>query len=148
MIMRVCLQSLLSVLVIQVNALKPLIVGLNKYSHDASCCILDSISGKILFSQAKERISRSKHDGGSIGELLQYGLQSIDASIDDIAAVVSNNHHHRVLPYERRLGFYNALKYAPADYSDVSNLIPDAQHFELSHHLAHAWSVVGKSTYC
>jgi predicted NodU family carbamoyl transferase len=85
-----------------INALRPLIVGLNKYSHDASCCILDSTSGKVLFTQAKERISRLKHDGGAIGELLQYGLESIGAEIDDIQTVVSNNHHHRVLPFERR----------------------------------------------
>ena len=127
-----------------INALRPLIVGLNKYSHDASCCILDSTTGKILFSQAKERISRLKHDGGAIGELLQYGLESIDATVDDIQTVVSNNHHHRVLPFERRMQFSQALKYTPADYSDVMNLLPNAQHFELSHHLAHAWSVVGK----
>ena len=126
------------------NALRPLIVGLNKYSHDASCCILDSTTGKILFSQAKERISRLKHDGGAIGELLQYGLESIDATVDDIQTVVSNNHHHRVLPFERRMQFSQALKYTPADYSDVMNLLPNAQHLELSHHLAHAWSVVGK----
>ena len=127
-----------------INALRPLIVGLNKYSHDASCCILDSTTGKILFSQAKERISRLKHDGGAIGELLQYGLESIDATVDDIQTVVSNNHHHRVLPFERRMQFSQALKYTPADYSDVMNLLPNAQHLELSHHLAHAWSVVGK----
>lgn len=132
---------------ILIDSLRPLIVGLNKYSHDASCCILDSSSGKILFSQAKERISRLKHDGGAIGELLQYGLESIDATIDDVTTVVSNNHHHRVLPYERRLSFYNALKYAPEDYSDVRNLLPNAQHLELSHHLAHAWSVVGQSSH-
>ena len=126
------------------NALRPLIVGLNKYSHDASCCILDSTTGKILFSQAKERISRMKHDGGAIGELLQYGLESINADFDDIATVVSNNHHHRVLPFERRIPFYKALKYTPEDYADVRNLLPNAQHLELSHHLAHAWSVVGE----
>ena len=126
-----------------VDALRPLIVGLNKYSHDASCCIIDSTNGKVLFSQAKERLSRIKHDGGAIGELLLYGLESIDATIDDVSTVVSNNHHHRVLPFERRLPFYRGLKYTPEDYSDVSNLLPNAQHFELSHHLAHAWSVVG-----
>jgi hypothetical protein len=126
-----------------VDALRPLIVGLNKYSHDASCCIIDSTNGKVLFSQAKERLSRRKHDGGAIGELLLYGLESIDATIDDVSTVVSNNHHNRVLPFERRLPFYRGLKYTPEDYSDISNLIPNAQHFELSHHLAHAWSVVG-----
>jgi carbamoyltransferase len=140
----------LSVYQLVIDALtlnKPLIVGLNKYSHDAACCIVDSTSGKILFSQAKERITRNKHDGGAIGDLLRYGLESIDASVDDIATVVSNNHHHRVLPFERRLPFYKATKYTPDDYSDVMNLLPNAQHLELSHHLAHAWSVVGTSPF-
>lgn len=45
-----------------------LIVGLNKYSHDASCAIIDSSSGKVLFSQAKERLTGRKHDGGGIGK--------------------------------------------------------------------------------
>ena len=31
-----------------------LVVGLNKYSHDASCCIVDSKSGQILFAQASK----------------------------------------------------------------------------------------------
>ena len=124
-----------------------LIVGLNKYSHDASCCIVDGTNGKILFSQAKERITRSKHDGGGIGELLNYGLSSIGATVSDVATVVSNNHHHRVLPFERRLPFYDALKYTPGEYNDPSNLLPNAQHLELSHHLAHAWSVVGTSPF-
>jgi predicted NodU family carbamoyl transferase len=137
--------AVLTVISLHIDALRPLIVGLNKYSHDASCCIMDSSTGKILFSQAKERISRLKHDGGAIGELLRYGLETIDASIDDIATVVSNNHHHRVLPFERRLPFYRGVKYTPEDYSDVMNLLPNAQHLELSHHLAHAWSVVGQS---
>lgn len=43
-----------------------LIVGLNKYSHDASCCIVDASSGEILFSQSKERVTGKKHDGGSV----------------------------------------------------------------------------------
>lgn len=140
-----CVAAILIPTSLHVHALRPLIVGLNKYSHDASCCIMDSTTGKILFSQAKERISRLKHDGGAIGELLLYGLETIDASIDDVATVVSNNHHHRVLPFERRLPFYRGVKYTPEDYSNVMNLLPNAQHFELSHHLAHAWSVVGQS---
>jgi carbamoyltransferase len=124
-----------------------LIVGLNKYSHDASCCIVDSSNGKILFSQAKERLSRYKHDGGAVGDLVNYGLQSIGANIEDIAMVVSNNHHYRVLPFERRLPLYKNIKYTPLDYSDPTNLLPDAQHLELSHHMAHAYSVIATSPF-
>jgi hypothetical protein len=118
-----------------------LIVGLNKYSHDASCCIVDASSGKVLFTQAKERLTRSKHAGGGVGELVNYGLQAVGATVGDVATVVSNNHHFRVLPFERRLPFAHALGYTPMEYLDPSNLLPNAQHFELSHHLAHAWCV-------
>ena len=115
----------------------------HRYSHDASLCIVDEKTGQILFAQAKERISGLKHDGGATGELLRYGLRSIDASVHDVGLVVSNNHHHRVLPFERRLPFASAMHYVPRDYDDLMNLVPNAQHMELSHHLAHAWSVIG-----
>ena len=49
-----------------------LIVGLNKYSHDASCCIVDASSGAILFSQSKERVTGKKHDGGSVQSIGEF----------------------------------------------------------------------------
>jgi hypothetical protein len=49
-----------------------LIVGLNKYSHDASCCIVDASSGEILFSQSKERVTGKKHDGGSVQSIGEF----------------------------------------------------------------------------
>ena len=119
-----------------------LIFGLNKYSHDASCCVVDSETGNILFSQAKERVTGRKHDGGSIGSLVRFALNSIGGRLQDVSHVVSNNHHFRVLPYEHRIPFYKALMYAPGDYDDSYNLLSHAKHYELSHHLAHAWSVV------
>jgi predicted NodU family carbamoyl transferase len=82
-----------------------LIIGLNKYSHDAGCCIVDS-TGKILFAQAKERITRHKHDAGSVTDICMYGLESIGAAPGDVKVVVSNNHHFRVLPYERQFKWY------------------------------------------
>ena len=121
-----------------------LIVGINKYSHDASCCVLNS-AGKILFAQAKERVTRRKHDGGAVGELISYALDAIGASVDDIKVVVSNNHHNRVLPYEKRLPWYTAMKYCPSSYIEQTNLIQNAKHFELSHHMAHAWSAISTS---
>ena len=123
-----------------------LIIGLNKYSHDTSCCVIDAKSGKILFAQAKERITRKKHDGGGSAEIVRYALDYLDASIDDVALVVSNNHHFRVHPFEKRLPFAAAVKYVPNDYLDQYNLLHNAKHMELSHHLAHAYSVAGTST--
>ncbi|RYG96131.1 hypothetical protein EON65_54875, partial [archaeon] len=119
-----------------------LIVGLNKYSHDASCCIVDADTGKILFAQAKERLSNRKHDGGGIGELVKDALRSVGGTYTDVELVVSNNHHFRVLPFEKRLPFAKAINAAPNSYLDKYNCFPDKEQLELSHHLAHAWSAV------
>ena len=120
-----------------------LIAGINKYSHDASLCLIDSTKGDIVFAQAKERLSGKKHDGGGVADLIEYALDYLDARPEDITTVVNNNHHYRVNPYERRLTFASALKYEEADRLRVTNLLPHAKKLELSHHLAHAWSVVG-----
>ena len=139
--------SLYCSLVVGKSINSKLIIGLNKYSHDASCCIVNSADGNILFAQSKERLTHRKHDGGSVGDLVQYGLNYIGATVNDVDIVVSNNHHHRVLPYEKRLPFYEKLNYCPRDYLDPLNLFPGAKHLELSHHLAHAWSVMGTAPF-
>ena len=38
----------------------PLVVGLNKYSHDASICVADAATGEPLLVWAKERLTRRK----------------------------------------------------------------------------------------
>jgi hypothetical protein len=124
-----------------------LILGVNKYSHDTSCCFIDTKTNQIVFSQSKERITGKKHDGGDIGSLVKHGLEAIGADINDIKLVVSNNHHFRVLPFEQRIPTYTALNYVPESYNDEYNLLPNAEHLELSHHLAHAWSVVSTAPF-
>jgi carbamoyltransferase len=126
---------------------KRLIVGVNKYSHDSSICIIDALEEKVLFTQAKERITGRKHDGGAVGGLMKYALDYIGANADDIHTVVSNNHHFRVLPFEKRIPWAVATKAVPADYADTLNLLAGAKHLELSHHLAHAWSMVGSAPF-
>ena len=39
------------------------------------------------------------------------------------------------------------MKYSPTDYLQQSNLLPHANHFELSHHLAHVWSSITHSSF-
>ena len=120
-----------------------LIIGVNKYSHDASICIIDSNTngGSIVFSLARERLTKKKHDGGGVADLIKYGLDSIGAKENDIKLIVNNNHHFRVNPFEARIPYYKSIKYCPDDYDDSLNLLPNVRHLELSHHLAHAWSV-------
>lgn len=119
-----------------------IVLGVNKYSHDTSCCFVDGKTGEILLTQGKERLTGKKHDGGDISCLVETGLRSIGAQLSDITHVVSNNHHFRVHPFEKRLQFSSAIHYTPREYLKSTNLLPHAKHRELSHHLAHAWSAL------
>ncbi|CAN0263452.1 unnamed protein product, partial [Scytosiphon promiscuus] len=96
--------------------------------------------GTCLFAGEKERLTRAKHDGGDTGDLVSHALDSIGANLDDVRLVVSNNHHHRVAPFEKRIPWAVAQGTYPASYASEENLLPGAAHAELSHHLAHAWS--------
>lgn len=117
-----------------------LILGVNKYSHDSAVCVLNASDGNCLFAGEKERLTRSKHDGGDTGDLVAHALESIGASLEDVRLVVSNNHHHRVAPFERRIPWAVATGAYPESYAAPENTLPAAAHAELSHHLAHAWS--------
>lgn len=117
-----------------------LIIGLNKYSHDSSVCVLSARDGSCLFAGEKERLTRVKHDGGDSAGLIAHALASVDATTDDVRLVVSNNHHHRIAPFERRIPWAVSMGVYPSSYAAVENLLPGATHAELSHHLAHAWS--------
>lgn len=124
------------------NSCYNVVVGLNKYSHDAAVCVLRERDGSLVFAGEKERLTRKKHDGGDTSEIVQHALDSIGASLDDIKLVVSNNHHHRVVPFERRIPWAVAQNIYPSSFAAPHNLVPNAAHAELSHHLAHAWSAV------
>ncbi|CAM9169214.1 unnamed protein product [Pylaiella littoralis] len=117
-----------------------LVIGLNKYSHDSSVCILSNRDGTCLFAGEKERLTRTKHDGGDTGSLVAHALESIGARLEDVRLVVSNNHHFRVAPFEKRIPWAVAQGACPESYASEENLLPTAAHAELSHHLAHAWS--------
>jgi predicted NodU family carbamoyl transferase len=119
-----------------------LILGLNKYSHDVSVCVL-SVEGEYLFAAEKERLTRRKHDSGDACEVIEHALECIGARPEDVKLVVSNNHHCRVQPFEKRLPWAVATGQYPASYTSEMNLLPGAKHIELSHHLAH---VYGKSS--
>lgn len=145
-----------------VTPLPPLIVGLNQYSHDACIAVVDAETGDLLFAQAKERLSRRKHDGGDVADLVPYALSAVaeqrGSTLPNVAAavklVVANNHHYRIQPFEARLPFQASLNYIPTRYLSPWNLIganvpfitnpvsPHARKIELSHHLAHAFSAL------
>ena len=123
---------------------KELVIGLNKYSHDTSICVVDAATGEILFATEKERLSRRKHDAGPVDDLVSHALEFLDADINDIVLCVQNNHHHRIAPFEKRLPFGVDVNHYPASYLSSFNRLP-CPTLELSHHLAHAWSALGTS---
>jgi predicted NodU family carbamoyl transferase len=132
-----------------------IILGLNKYSHDASVCAADAATGKVLFALAKERITRKKTDSGNTASLIETCLDALDLDLDNIEKVVVNNHHHRVLPMEanlRHMEWESGLEInggAESGYEEPENTLSDMQqpHHEISHHLAHAYSTATQSPF-
>ncbi|KAL7559611.1 hypothetical protein ACA910_008373 [Epithemia clementina (nom. ined.)] len=132
-----------------------LLLGLNKYSHDTSLCAADLQTGQVLYAQAKERIgSRRKHDAGNVATLVDTCLEALNLDLSNIDCLVVNNHHWRVLPMEQNLAHleWEAGLYMNGGmedgYTEPENLLPDVPtKLELSHHLAHAFSVAAQAPF-
>lgn len=118
-----------------------LILGLNQYTHGASACLLDE-DGRPLILQSKERLTRRKHDGGDVADLVEHVLGAAGARRSDLAVVASSNHLFRVDQFQAGLDWAVAQwQYGPGHASPFDRL-PGVPRVELSHHLAHAWSVL------
>lgn len=130
-----------------------LVLGLNKYSHDTSICAADADTGKVLFAASKERLTRRKHDSGNVALLVETCLEALDLQLDNIHKVVMNNHHHRILPLEsnlRHMEWESGLQInggLEEGYDEPENLLPAAERYELSHHLAHAYSTAAQAPF-
>ena len=130
-----------------------LILGINKYSHDTSLCAADLETGEVLFALSKERLSRKKHDAGNILSLVESCLDALDLDLDSVERVVLNNHHHRILPLEENhshLVWETGLKInggVEEGYEEDENLLPEAEKIEISHHLAHCYSVASQAPF-
>lgn len=131
-----------------------LVIGLNKYTHDTSLCAADARTGKVLFALAKERLGdRQKNSAGNVATLVEKCLECLDLDLDAVERVVVNNHHHRVLPLEEDLEhmrWESELNLNGGDesgYDDDENLLPNAQHLEVSHHLSHAYSTAAQAPF-
>ncbi|KAA8496845.1 Nodulation protein NolNO [Porphyridium purpureum] len=121
---------------------RKVVLGLCKYSHDSSVAVVDAETGQLLFAAAKERLTRRKHDGGPVGQLVEHALDSLGLSLDAVELVVSNNHHFRISDYEKRLPFAAAIGYVEEDALDSWNTLASckARKMEISHHIAHLFS--------
>lgn len=118
-----------------------LVLGLNQYTHSAAACLLGP-DGRMLAMQQKERLSRKKHDGGDVAELVEQLLSGAGARPRDLAMVAANNHLFRIDRFHETVAWETALYHHPETYVSPFNLLPGVPRLELSHHLAHAWSVL------
>jgi len=100
-------------------------------------------------------MTRSKHDGGNIASLVETCLDVLDLDLENVVKVVMNNHHHRILPlvdgdvdhmeWEEGLGINGGVEEGYSDEYNVLESIDDKM--ELSHHLAHAYSVCAQAPF-
>ncbi|KAH8074473.1 carbamoyltransferase [Aureococcus anophagefferens] len=127
------------------HAPRSVVLGLNKYSHNACVAVADAHTGELLFAQEKERLTRVKNDGGAVGDLVRHALAACDVGIDDVVAVVANDHHRSVASEERAFARAAALGLSQSaagvdvgDAVDPYNAFDATITSEMSHHLAHA----------
>ena len=153
-----------------------LVLGINKYSHDTTLCAADANTGRVLFALSKERQTRTKHMGGNIASLVESCLDELDCTLDNVMYVIMNNHHHRILPHDNNVDNVEwemglGINYgANSDddgngnnnnnddhrdyyddgggYADEYNLLTSVPNkIEISHHLAHAYSVASQAPF-
>ena len=110
---------------------KPIYILGTGLSHDGSSCLLKD--GKIAVAIEKERISRKKHDGYNDNLTVKYCLDAEGITFNDISLVVEKN-------------TVNMVHDADAEELKKNRIIPeDIPIVTISHHLAHAYSVIGTS---
>ena len=117
------------------------VLGVNKYSHDASVVIVGAESGRVLYACTKERITRRKHDGGGVAEVVRAGLETLGMDLDAVAAVAQGNHHRAVWLDERPRVLGMVAAASDQSVVDPHNLFPSVSgrhRAEVTHHLAHA----------
>lgn len=111
---------------------KPIYVLGTGLSHNGSAVLLKD--GKVCVAIEKERITRLKHDGGNDSEAIQYCLDAEGISLDDITIVVQCENF--TLP--KRDFFKGKRLFADSNQPKI---------IDISHHLAHAYSAVGTSSF-
>ena len=101
-------------------------------SHNGSSVLLKN--GRVLVGIEKERLSRIKHDGGNDSLTTEYCLKAAGIGLDEIDLVVQCENF--VIPSK------NEFK-GPRVFKNY----PDEKFVSISHHLAHAYSVIGTCPY-
>ncbi len=120
---------------------RDLVLGLDVYGHSAAACLMDR-DGAVVAAFQKERATRKKHDGGDVTEAVEAVLAEAGVGPGALALAAANSHLVRVDRFEAALPLEVALgAWRPAFLSDA-NLLPGVEKHVLTHHLAHAWSVL------
>lgn len=101
-------------------------------SHNGSAVLLKN--GRVCVGIEKERLTRRKHDGGNDAAAIAYCLAAEGITLDDLALVVQCENF--VVPPRDR--FHGARPFAGRDGPPLVSI---------SHHLAHAWSAAGTTTF-
>jgi len=112
---------------------KPIYVLGTGLSHDGSACLLKD--GEICVAIEKERITRIKHDGYNDTAAIQYCLDAAGIDFSDVALVVQNANFSN---------FDRGNKIFHGTARVIPNSVPVTT---ISHHLAHAYSVVGTAPF-
>ncbi len=110
---------------------KPIYILGTATSHDGSACLLKD--GKIIVAIEKERITRNKHDGGNDTAAINYCLDAAGITLEDLSLVVQNDN-------------FGDYRFGNTTYKKEARPFPENPPFPIvtiSHHLAHAYSVIG-----
>lgn len=111
---------------------KPVYVLGTGLSHDGSACLLKD--GRICVAIEKERITRYKHDGFNDSAAIQYCLAAEGIKLADIKLIVQNAN-------------FGMFQYGNQWYNGPRLVTDDMPVVTISHHLAHAYSAFGPSTF-
>jgi len=137
-----------------------IILGITAFQHDSAACVL--VDGKLRAAAEEERFTRKKHDGGFPYGAINYCLDEIGASINDVAWVAFCinpwlNLHRKVFHLARYFPRTLAFCRDQADYSSgipsmmiakrylrrLPGYDPKQARFKfqfVEHHIAHAYS--------
>lgn len=126
------------------------ILGINAYDHDVSACLLRN--GEIVVAISKERLTRYKHDTGFYGGVVDYCLDVAGIDLEDVETIVRNCYVMSVNEIEQRLAYRDWRSYLDVTERAIASEHPlylsrSRRVFDISHHLAHAYSAFAVSPF-
>lgn len=126
------------------------ILGINAYDHDVSACLLRN--GNIVTAISKERLTRCKHDTGFYDGVVDYCLDVAGIDLNEVQTIVRNSYVMPVDKLEQRLAYRDWRSYLDRTERAIASEHPlylsnSDRVFDISHHLAHAYSAFAVSPF-